>query len=54
MPITKLTLGILLAVAIALPCQAAPSAEEIIDALFGPTPVPNRADLYTGEMKERY
>jgi hypothetical protein len=33
---------------------AAPSPEEIIDGFFGPTPPPNRADFYTGEMKRSY
>lgn len=54
MTITKLALAILLAAATAFPCQAAPSPEEIIDAFFGPNPGSNRADSYTGEMKERY
>jgi hypothetical protein len=50
---TKLLLSLVLTL-LALPCQAAPSPEEIIEAFFGPTPGPNRADAYTGEMKERY
>jgi hypothetical protein len=54
MTITKLALGIVLTVAVALPCQAAPLPEEIIEHFFGPDPGPNRADAYTGEMKERY
>lgn len=56
MTITKLALAVLLAVAIATPCQAAPSPEEIIDAFFGPDPnaVPDRAASYTGEMKRLY
>jgi hypothetical protein len=54
MPITKLTLGILLAISVPLPCDAAPSPEEIIEAFFGPDPGPDRAAAYTGEMKERY
>lgn len=54
MPITKLMLGAFLVLAAPLPCQAAPSPEEIIEHFFGPTPGPNRADAYTGEMKERY
>jgi hypothetical protein len=53
MTITKLALAILLAVVTALPCQAAPSPEEIIEAFFGPNPGPDRATSYTGEMKER-
>jgi hypothetical protein len=54
MTITKLALAILLAVVTALPCQAAPSPEEIIEAFFGPNPGPDRAASYAGEMKERY
>ena len=49
----KLLLSLLLILP-ALPCQAAPSPEEIIEHFFGPDPGPNRADAYTGEMKERY
>ncbi|MGE5148828.1 MAG: hypothetical protein ACM3II_01795 [Rhodospirillaceae bacterium] len=50
---TKLPLSLLLTI-LSLPCQAAPSPEEIIEHFFGPDPGPNRADAYIGEMKERY
>ena len=50
---TKFLLSLVLAL-VALPCQAAPSPEEIIEHFFGPDPGSNRADAYTGEMKERY
>jgi hypothetical protein len=50
---TKFLLSLALAL-LALPCQAAPSPEEIIEHFFGPDPGPNRADAYTGEMKARY
>jgi hypothetical protein len=51
--VVRLLLSLVLAL-LALPCQAAPSPEQIIDAFFGPNPGPNRAASYTGEMKERY
>jgi hypothetical protein len=38
----------------ALPCRAASTPEEIIEAFFGPDPGPDRAASYTGEMKQRY
>jgi hypothetical protein len=50
---TKFLLSLML-VLLALPCQAAPSPEEIIDAFFGPNRGLDRAAAYTGEMKERY
>jgi hypothetical protein len=51
--VSKFLLSLALAM-LALPCQATPSPEEIIEHFFGPDPGPNRADAYTGEMKERY
>jgi len=51
MSIARLALAL---VVVALPCQAAPTPEEIIDGFFGPAPAPNRAASYTGEMKARY
>ena len=53
MTMTRVLLGLMLALT-ALPCEAAPSPEEIIDAFFGPNPAVNRTASYTGEMKERY
>ena len=51
--VVRLLLSLVLAL-LALPCQAAPSPEQIIDAFFGPNPGPNCAASYTGDMKERY
>jgi hypothetical protein len=51
--LTKFLLPLAL-VLLALPCQAAPSTEEIIDAFFGPNPGPDRTASYTGEMKQHY
>ncbi|HTR85169.1 MAG TPA: hypothetical protein VMI56_11880 [Reyranella sp.] len=52
----KLLLSLLLTL-LALPCQAAPSPEQILEAFFGPDPggtSEQRSAAYTGEMKERY
>ncbi len=53
MSIVRLLLALVLAL-IPVASLAAPSPEEIIDGFFGPSPPPNRADFYTGEMKRVY
>ena len=50
---TKLLLSVALLL-LAVPCRAAPTPEQIIDAYFGPTSVAGRADAYIGEMKQYY